>query len=382
LPEGEAFLVRSAQRLKAFVGRVSGNFAQQFASTARFLAEPWFIDAIDTSGSLTVQGWAFVDEPRPGGDYSARFRFNGRRFDRVDYPLERKDVGDCFRARQGAKDCGFVLVANDVANPYPGGTLEVVCSDRATPPAASGRDSWFIPDPDLHRDLPDEDRRFRVIGNRDPSGFLMSGCTDFHRLDRACFSISGKHIAEHASVLDWGCGCGRIARHLPRLPHRFRGCDIDADNVAWCTGHLPGRYSTSSLRPPLPYEEAAFDLIYGVSVFTHFRPELEALWLAELKRVAAPGALLMMTVHGRTTVDYARHGVAARYALLKRIEHEGILCSARNAQLDGHAVHEDEYVNVYHSQRYIDRTWGRHFEIVAVLPGYLFTHDLVIMRSH
>ncbi|HEV2977760.1 MAG TPA: hypothetical protein VG425_09250 [Casimicrobiaceae bacterium] len=52
---------------RAIVGRVSGNFAQQFASTARFLAEPWFIDAIDTSGSLTVQGWAFVDELHPGG---------------------------------------------------------------------------------------------------------------------------------------------------------------------------------------------------------------------------------------------------------------------------------------------------------------------------
>ena len=73
-----------------------------------------FIDAIDTSGSLTVQGWAFVDEPRPGGDYSDRFSFNGRRFDRVDYPLERKDVGDCFRARQRAKDCGFVLVASRI----------------------------------------------------------------------------------------------------------------------------------------------------------------------------------------------------------------------------------------------------------------------------
>jgi hypothetical protein len=106
--------VRSAQRLKAFVGGVSENFAQHFAGTARFLDEPWFIDAIDTSGSLTVQGWAFVDEPRPGGDYSDRFSFNGRRFDRVDYPLERKDVGDCFRARQRAKECGFVLVASRI----------------------------------------------------------------------------------------------------------------------------------------------------------------------------------------------------------------------------------------------------------------------------
>jgi SAM-dependent methyltransferase len=373
--------VLSAQRLRTLVYKVTASLGQQHAITARFIAEPWFIDSIDTAGKLTVRGWVFIDEPRPDGNYSPRFAFNGRPFDRVDYPLERKDVGDCFPARQGAKDCGFVLVANDAANLYPGGVLEITCRDRATPPAASGRDSWFIPDPALHRDLPDEDQRFRVIGNRVASDFLMSGCTDLHRLDRACASFTGRHMAEHRSILDWGCGCGRIARHLPRNAPGICGCDIDANNVAWCAAHLPGRYSTSSLRPPLPYKEGAFDLVYGVSVFTHFRPELEALWLAELQRVATPGALLMMTVHGQTTVDYARHDIGARHALLKRIEREGILCSGRNDQLDGHAVHEDEYVNVYHSRSYIDRTWGRYFEIVEVLPGYLFTHDLVIMRK-
>jgi SAM-dependent methyltransferase len=259
--------------------------------------------------------------------------------------------------------------------------LEITCRDVATSPAASGRDSWFIPDPALHDDLPDEDRRYRVIGNRVASGFLMSGCTDFNRLDRACVAFTGKHMAEHRGVLDWGCGCGRIARHLPWRAAGVCGCDIDADNVAWCAEHLPGRYSISSLRPPLHYDEGAFDLIYGVSVFTHFRPELEALWLAELQRVAAPGALLLMTVHGPTTVDYAWHDMATRQALLNRIEREGILCSGRNDQLDGHAAHEGEYVNVYHSQQYIRRTWGGYFEIVEVLPGYLFTHDLVVMRK-
>jgi SAM-dependent methyltransferase len=373
--------VLSAQRFRTLVEKVTGSFGQQYAIAGRFPAEPWFIDAIDTSGPLTVQGWAFVDELRLDGDYSARFAFNRRRFDRVDYPLERKDVGACFPARQGAKDCGFMLVANDAAELYPSGVLEITCVDVTTPPIASGRDSWFIPDPDLHGDLPDEDRRFRVIGNRDASGFLMSGCTDFHRLDRACVSISGRHMAEYRNVLDWGCGCGRIARHLSRLAHEFSGCDIDTDNVAWCADHLPGRYSVSSLRPSLPYKEGAFDLIYGVSVFTHFRPELEALWLAELQRVAVPGALLMMTVHGQTAVDYSLPEVAARRSLIKQIEREGIFCSGRNDQLDGYAAHEDEYVNVFHSRRYIHRIWGRYFEIVAVLPGYVFTHDLVIMRK-
>jgi SAM-dependent methyltransferase len=294
--------------------------------------------------------------------------------------LLRKDVGDCFPARQDADRCGFLLGADDVQQPFRNGFLEISCQDRCATGVASGRDTWYVPDAALHSELPDEDSRFRVIGNRDAAGFLLSGCTDFHRLDRACLAVTGKPMASHTRILDWGCGCGRVARYLAPSAGNFSGCDIDADNVAWCMEHLAGRYSASTLRPPLPFTDNAFDLIYGVSVFTHFRPQIETLWLGELKRVAAPGATLLMTVHGQTTVDYARLDVAGRRALLKRIDREGIVCSGRNEQLDGHAVHEDEYVNVYHAQRYIHRTWGRYFEIVEILRGYIFTHDLVIMR--
>jgi SAM-dependent methyltransferase len=368
--------------LTTLIDKVAERFSAPTTRTARFVAEPWFIDAIDTAdGTLSARGWAFVDEPSPNADHSGRFAFNGHRFDRVDYPLQRQDVGDCFPARSGAKDCGFVLVANDAGDLYPGGVLEITCRDRTATQGAFGRDSWFIPDPALHTDLPDEDRRFRVIGNRDPTGFLMTGCTDFNRLDRACVSFTDRHMSEYRSVLDWGCGCGRIARHLAPLVRAFSGCDIDAENIAWCAEHLRGNYTASSLRPPLPYKDEAFDLIYGVSVFTHFRPAIEGLWLAELRRIAAPGALLMMTIHGQTTIDYARLDANARKALTARVERDGILCGGRNDQLDGHAVHENEYVNVYHSQDYVRRIWGRHFEIVAILPGYIFTHDLVIMRK-
>ena len=373
--------MRSAYRWGRLVDKVVHGFALPRGSADRLPAEPWFIDQLDTTQGLTVRGWAFIDEPCPDGDYSARFAYNGHRFDRVEYPLERGDVGRAFPARRGAADCGFVLVAHAAADLYPGGVLELVCHDRATSAIASARDSWFVPDPALHADLPDDEQRFRVIGNRDVAGFLMSGCTDFHRLDGACVAVGGGHLAEHAGILDWGCGCGRIARHLaPHAPALY-GCDIDADNVAWCRQHLPGHYATSSLRPPLPYADNAFDVVYGVSVFTHFRAEMEALWLTELQRVAAPGALLLVTVHGRTTVEYAQLGLRAREALLRRIEREGVLCSGRNDQLDRHATHEDEYVNVYHSEAYIRRVWGRYFDIVELLPGYLFTHDLVIMRK-
>jgi len=42
--------------------------------------------------------------------------------------------------------------------------------------------------------------------------------------------------------------------------------------------------------------------------------------------------------------------------------------------------HKDQYVNVYHSQRDVRRVWVRYFEVVDMLPGYPFTHDLVVMQ--
>jgi hypothetical protein len=35
---------------------------------------------------------------------------------------------------------------------------------------------------------------------------------------------------------------------------------------------------------------------------------------------------------------------------------------------------------VFHSRRHITRSWRRHFDIVRILPGYVFTHDLVVVR--
>lgn len=369
------------QRLGNLIGSIRVHRAVPATLQERFVAEPWFIDSIELSGSaFTVRGWAFDDAPSEERDYSERFSFNGRPFDRVGYPLERPDVGQCFPARRGAKNCGFVLVADEPGALYADGALVITCRDRATPSSAQARDSWFIPDPSLHADLPDPDQRFRVIGNREAWAFLMSGCTDYQRLDRVGVALTGKHMGDFSAVLDWGCGCGRIARHFPPGSN-LHGCDIDAANVAWCAEHLPGRYVASGLRPPLPYDEGAFDLIYGISVFTHFRPELERLWLAELRRISRPGALLLMTVHGQTTIDYARLDTARRRLLTWTVQRAGILCGSRNDQLDGHAAHENEYVNVYHSSRYIGRTWSRYFDILDILPGYLFTHDLVVMRA-
>jgi hypothetical protein len=367
------------RRLLPFRG---GDASERASRIVHEVEQPWSVDDVRISeDSLTVAGWSL---PPCGGDEqaTARFTYNGKAFDETAYPLLRRDVGAAFPLRPRAELSGFQCRARLDASVYRNGVLELERLRADAHPIDRGRDCWFVPDPALHTDVPDENRRFRVIGNRDLGGFVNTGATDYYRLDRALHAVSGKHLHEFDHVLDWGVGCGRVARHFPRAhAAAFTGCDIDHDNVRWCSEHLGGRFVASGIAPPLPFENDAFDVIYGVSVFTHLREPLQLQWLTELSRVAVGGAYLLMTVHGVTALEFARLPPAQFARILEQVQRNGLLVSGANTQIDDHADHRGEYVNVFHSAPYVRGTWGRYFECVAIVPGYIFTHDLVVLRK-
>lgn len=135
---------------------------------------------------------------------------------------------------------------------------------------------------------------------------LTSGVSDidvFVRVGRAAakelHGLACKHgFADQpdAKVLEFGAGCGRVARWwIERSPAAFHGCDIHPKLVAWCQGHLAGDFRQTKLDPPTPYEDGAFDLVYALSVFTHMHEANASAWLAELARIVRPGGLALLT---------------------------------------------------------------------------------------
>jgi len=111
---------------------------------------------------------------------------------------------------------------------------------------------------------------------------------------------SGLDIGEFHTILDFGCGCGRIIRHLRTLGDlQLYGTDYNPYLIRWCQENLPfASFSSNGMAPELEYPDDMFDLIYSASVFTHLVAPLQIPWAAELIRVLQPGGYLMFTTHG------------------------------------------------------------------------------------
>ena len=171
-------------------------------------------------------------------------------------------------------------------------------------------------------------------------------------LERAGIGIRGR-------VLDFGCGCGRIARWLPELGDgaELHGCDPNPELADWCSSHLPElTVARSDERPPAPYPDDHFDLVCAFSIFTHLPVAAQDAWLEELHRILRPGGALIFTVNG---------ALAAR--ALPRREHEAF-ARGEPVTLFGEAPGSN-LCAAYRSTAYVEEHMLRRFDPVLSVPA-------------
>lgn len=146
---------------------------------------------------------------------------------------------------------------------------------------------------------------FDAYGHVDHGRYFASGERDA----RVITQLIESHLhGDGLRVCEWGCGPGRVIRHLERLlaarhPSIY-GTDYNAQTVAWCRAHLPGiSFERNELSPPLAFEDGCFDAVYALSVFTHLSRERHFEWIAELRRVLRPGGIVILTTHSDAATD-------------------------------------------------------------------------------
>lgn len=114
--------------------------------------------------------------------------------------------------------------------------------------------------------------------------------------------LLSRHSAlQGKTILDWGCGPARMVRHLPDLlpDCTIHATDYNPQTIAWCRANIEGvHFAINQLDPPTAYAAAQFDLVYGISIFTHLSEARHHAWWNELMRISRPGAVLLLTTHG------------------------------------------------------------------------------------
>lgn len=214
--------------------------------------------------------------------------------------------------------------------------------------------------------LPPRRLMVRVAGTADADWFLRSG--------RAAYDAIAAHVPldELSSVLDFGCGCARVTRYWTAFAGSVSGSDVSRKAVEWCRTNLPfARFEANALAPPLVFDDASFDLVYALSVFTHLTDELQVGWRDELRRVLRPGGLLLVTTHGESYVPRLDTDERARFERGELV--------VRWSDLPG-----TNLCSAYHPERYLRETFAEGFAFLELEPEGARgnpTQDLVLLRK-
>jgi SAM-dependent methyltransferase len=123
-------------------------------------------------------------------------------------------------------------------------------------------------------------------------------------------ALTGKKI-ENASVLDYGCGWGRLIRLLYKFVsvQNIYGVDPWDESIKICNqNRVKGNLAISEYVPlSLPFERQ-FDLIFAFSVFTHLSKKTTHTVLNTLRKYISPEGVLVITIRPKEYWGFHKNG--------------------------------------------------------------------------
>jgi SAM-dependent methyltransferase len=189
------------------------------------------------------------------------------------------------------------------------------------------------------------DFRLFLTGKTDPDlpplRLRDIGGGDFREMGQHLLGLTSTFgsIGPASSVLDIGCGTGRLALPLSRwiTTGEYAGFDVSAPSIRWCQRNITPRHPRFSFRHValrnsdyssvggdaarlvFPYPDAHFDCAAAYSVFTHLMFDEMANYLRQAHRVLKPGGRLVATFF---LLNPASESAIAAVAGVQQFPHE------------------------------------------------------------
>lgn len=199
-------------------------------------------------------------------------------------------------------------------------------------------------------------------------------------------------LRQFRSILDFGCGDGRLTRHLFRLlPDALvYGSEIQPNLVKQCSKKFPrGKFIINNPTPPIDFSDNMFDFIFSYSIFTHLSESNHIAWLKELARTLKPGGIMAHTIHSYEyfkRISFFNPDSLAKYKLPCKLD--DFIKKPMNYHWITYSPQTPEYGLTIISKDYVMKNWEKYsgLTLATYEEGIIESspegcHDLVLLAK-
>jgi SAM-dependent methyltransferase len=189
--------------------------------------------------------------------------------------------------------------------------------------------------------------------------YQISGQEAAAEIESLCKVFS---VSPIQSILDWGCGVGRVTRHLPSyFPNaNIVGADANPDCIQWLQNNIPAiQWLQSNAADQGETLTGTYHLIIALSVLTHLPANEQTNWLKKLHNLLHPEGLVWLSTHGKAYLHQLTHQQK------KQLSEQGIITLGADKK-------GNRQMRTYHTYPGMKLLFGRDWEIVMFYDGQKF----------
>ena len=212
----------------------------------------------------------------------------------------------------------------------------------------------------------------------------------FFREIKAYAEYAGRPLAPHRTLLDFGCGWGRVLRLFMKdvQCRNLFGAEPTPRFLAEARMCNPAvTFLPAERHPPVMLPDGSLDYVVAWSVFSHLDEFLANQWVEEFARVLRPGGLVFLTTQSRRFLAFCAEQRARRASGLKldhawheacadsfideaaetaRYDQGSFLYHCSNAEPPSPGAH---YGEALIPRGYAASRWSRHYHLIAFLDA-------------